>query len=733
MPSKPGSTPQSDAARLSLGTPLADIRGIGKSLGAKLQGLGLTNVGRLLAHLPMRHEKLEAETPIDQLVPGQIGSARGEVANTRIVRRGRMRFEVVIVDDTDRLDAVWFNQPYMGDKIRPGMRIRVQGKCQKFGPGVQMVNPRFEILPPPGDASTEMGNAQPSAAEPGLHSERLRPVYPASEEVNSRAIERAVGKVLSEGVALIEDHLGEGYRAARDLPPLGEAYRLYHAPDTEAHVLAARRRLAYDELLLLQLGVHMKRAHLREGLKAPALRWSASIDEHIRKRFPFQLTPAQNQVVQELIEDLSHATPTNRLIQGDVGAGKTIVALYAMLMAVASRHQATLMAPTEILAEQHMASISRVLAGSTVRVELLTGSVPKARRGEILAALAAGEIDLLIGTHALLTESVRFKSLGVAIIDEQHRFGVHQRAALRGKADEKGSTPHVIVMTATPIPRTMAITLFGDLDISTIKGLPPGRKTVRTAVVPLMGREDLYKSLLPRLEAGEQAFVVVPAIDPGMEDGAGTGTGANAPDEEIADVRTVVEELERGAWKGRRLAALHGRLSRASRDVVMERLRAGQLDAVVATTVVEVGVDIPNATMMIVENAERFGLAQLHQLRGRVGRGEKESACYLLSDPVTEESVRRLMVMESTADGFVLAEKDFELRGPGELFGTRQSGLAPFKVADLMRDRELLAMARRDAAEWIKRSPHLTGADEVVIRRRLLKAYGDSLGLADVG
>ncbi|GMV26444.1 MAG: ATP-dependent DNA helicase RecG [Phycisphaerae bacterium] len=727
MTTPPGISSQGAKGKpIGLGTPLAEVRGIGRALGGKLATLGLTNVGRLLAHLPMRHEQIEAETPIDELVPGQIGCARGEVANTRIVRRGKVRFEAVIVDDSDRLDVVWFNQPYMGETIRPGMRVRVQGKCQRYGPGIQMVNPRYEVLPPPGEVREETGNAVPSKAEPGLADRRLRPVYPASEEVNSRAIERAVAKVLEEGSALIEDHLPAAFRSARDMPELGESYRLYHAPRSAAQVESARRRLAYDELLLLQLGVHLKRAHLREELRAPALKWSAAIDERIRRRFAFELTPAQDEVLKEITADLTRPTPTNRLIQGDVGAGKTVVALYAMLLAVASKHQAALMAPTEILAEQHFASISAVLAGSEVRVELLTGSVARPRRAELIAALAAGEIDILVGTHALLTETVKFKSLAVAIIDEQHRFGVHQRAALRAKADDAGSTPHVLVMTATPIPRTLGITLFGDLDISTIKGLPPGRRPVKTAVIAARERLGLYERLRSGLEAGDQAFVVVPAIDPATDPDAPAG-------EDIVDVRTLVEELEAGPWKGRRLAALHGRLARATRDAVMERFRGGTIDAVVATTVVEVGVDVPNATMMIVENADRFGLAQLHQLRGRVGRGSKASACYLISDPVTEEGAQRLAVMESTSDGFEIAEKDFEIRGPGEVFGTRQSGLAPFKVADLMRDRELLAMARRDAAEWVRSSPRLGKPEEALIRRRLIKAHGEALGLGDVG
>jgi ATP-dependent DNA helicase RecG len=701
--------------QISLTTPLSEVPGIGARRAAALKTLGLTSVWQLIVHLPHRHERIEAEASIDRLAPGAIVSARGQVAATRIVmRRPRPRFEAVLMDETGRLDLVWFNMTYLREKIHPGMRIRVQGKSGRLGRGaLQVVNPRWWAIPEKDDQGA-------SASEDA----RLRPVYPAGESVPSREIEAAVRAVLKPALTQIEDHLPADYRKARALPSLAEAYRMMHEPENEAEVAAARRRLAYDELLLLQLAVALKRAHLRQAMRAPALRWSPQIDARIRERFPFALTPGQEAVVKDLVADLTSDTPTNRLIQGDVGSGKTVVALYAMLMAVAGGQQAALMSPTEILAEQHYLSISSMLKDSKVRVELLTGGTPREERESILRRIGTGEIDILIGTHALITEAVRFHALGVAVIDEQHRFGVHQRALLRSKGQGERLTPHVIVMTATPIPRTMAITLFGDLDISTISGLPPGRRPITTRVVAPEKRGEVYAWVRERLDKGEQAYFVVPAIERAGEEG---------PEEPLADVRTLQSRLEAGELAGKRLAAMHGRLKHGTREHIMERFRSGRIDALIATTVIEVGVDVPNASIMVVEDADRFGLAQLHQLRGRIGRGARKSCCILIADPRTPEAAQRVSVMRATADGFVLAEKDFELRGPGEMFGVKQSGLPPFKVADLSRDLDLLKMARRDAGEWIASSPGLDKPGEALLNRRLVKAHGPWLGLGDVG
>ncbi|HED53253.1 MAG TPA: ATP-dependent DNA helicase RecG, partial [Phycisphaerales bacterium] len=460
---------------------------------------------------------------------------------------------------------------------------------------------------------------------------------------------------------------------------------------------------------------------LRDAQRAPALRASPAVKDKILRSLPHTLTSAQTRVVDELTQDLTRDIPTNRMIQGDVGSGKTMVALFAMLLAVESGHQAAMMAPTEILAEQHFSSIREMLGDSEVRIRLLTGSITGSERSAILSQLERGEIDILIGTHALLTEHVRFQSLAVAVIDEQHRFGVEQRAMLRSKGEDgEGTTPHVVVMTATPIPRTLSLTLFGDLDVSVIDELPPGRQPIVTTISPPEDRGAVYEMMRRHVERGEQAYVVVPAI----ESEAGVLVG----------VRDVARELESTLLSGLRIAAVHGQLKQKTRDHIMERFRRGLIDVLVATTVIEVGVDVPNATVMVIEQADRFGLAQLHQLRGRVGRGEGASRCVLIAEGAsTPESQQRLRVMAESSDGFFIAEKDFEIRGPGEIFGSRQSGMPPFRVADLSRDTDLLNMARRDAQEWIRLSSGLNRPDERVLRRRVLKAHGPWLGIGDVG
>ena len=703
----------------TLATPLAQTGLVTPRQAQLLAGLGLTNLGKLIAHLPMRHERLEAEGTIAQLVPGTIGSARAEVTAVRPVRGRAARLEAVLVDHTGRLDVAWFNGLYLIDKIRPGVALWVQGKVQQRGHQVQMINPKHRVVPPE--------EAAPAQATSGpVSAPRLRPVYPASEAITSAAIEKIIAKVLPVAMPLLEDHLPRSFIEARNMPSLRDAYAMLHAPRDEADVASGHRRLVYDELLLLQLGVHMRRARLRTRLRAPSLAITPAVRERIASRLPFVLTPAQQRVVEELLRDLACSTPTNRLIQGDVGSGKTVVALCGLLAAVACGQQGCVLAPTQILAEQHFATFSRLLAGSRVRLALLTGETPEADRTKLLAALARGELDILVGTHAVLGEGVRFARLALAVIDEQHRFGVHQRAALRAGATNEGAnlTPHVVVMTATPIPRSLAMTLFGDLDVSTIDQLPPGRIPVATRVLPPTQRAIAYRDARQRIEQGQQAYVVVPAVQPGQADAAG---------QPLLDVASVRDMLSQGELAGVRLGILHGELPRAQRDETMERFRLGQLQALVATTVIEVGVDVPNASIMIVEQADRFGLSQLHQLRGRVGRGGTSAACYFIADLATPEGAQRLGVLESTTDGFVLAEHDLTLRGMGELFGTRQSGAAPFKLADPMRDRDLLNLARQDAAEWIARSAELEGPGEALLRRRLLKAHGAFLGLGDVG
>ncbi|HYE02885.1 MAG TPA: ATP-dependent DNA helicase RecG [Phycisphaerales bacterium] len=734
---------------LALTTPISQLGALGRRLAPDLAAsLGVSNLGQLLATLPARHELLEAETTIDRLTPGALVTARGEIAAARYVPRGRTpRLEAVLMDHTGRLDLVWFNMGYMRDKVRPGLRVRVTGPARRRGPGLQVSNPRLELLD--------------DEAEPPASDQRLRPIYPATESLPSRRIESLIRSVLPEALPLIEDHLPEEYRRARELPALADAYRMIHAPGSQAEAADARRRLAFDELLLLQLAVFLRRAQLRAQHRAPPLPSTPELDQRIRARFPFRLTPAQEEVIGQVAADLARPTPASRLIQGDVGSGKTAVALYAMLLAVAAGHQAALMAPTELLAEQHFASISELLAGSRVRPHLLTGSLPAAARRDLLASIASGGAQLVVGTHAVISQDVRFHSLALAIIDEQHRFGVTQRAQLRqrargaepdGRSDSTQDTgagaptrapglcgepaprggppaqhvaPHLLVMTATPIPRTLALTIYGDLDISTISGLPPGRSPITTRVLGTDKSAQAYRFLRERLDRGDQGYIVVPTIDP-------AGPEADSADS-ATDLRAVMARLAQGELAGKRLAALHGRLDRAEREHVMHRFRRGLIDALVATTVIEVGIDVPAATVMVIENADRFGLAQLHQLRGRIGRGPRPSVCLLLADPTTEDAAARLEAIATLSDGFALAERDAQLRGPGEVLGTRQAGAPGFKAADLTRDLDLLTLARRDAQEWIARSPSLDDPAETLLRRRLLKAHGRWLGLADVG
>jgi ATP-dependent DNA helicase RecG len=700
---------------LALTTSIADLPGMTGPRAAAFRKLGLRCVADLVRHFPLRYEHEFPEQTIGQVnqsLPPEHGSeaniaVRGEITTIRAAQGRRPRIEATLEDGTGTLKIAWFNSPWVRPQIHVGLRIRATGRARRWGDQMQIINPHWSAI-------------NPAAPPDEVRAERMRPVYPATEELPSEAIEKVIGAVLDPAMALIDDHLHEAYRRRRELPALAASYRMMHRPADQREIDEARRRLAFDELLLLQLGVMLKRQQRRSALHAPALRHNAAIDAHIRARLPFTLTEAQSEAVAEIAADLTQAVPMNRLLQGDVGSGKTAVAVYAMLMAVASKHQAALMAPTELLAEQHFRSISELLQGGRVSIALLTGSLGPSQRAAVQRRAAAGEIDLLIGTHALLTERVRFKSLAVAVIDEQHRFGVHQRATLRAKAGDAASSPHVLVMTATPIPRTLSLTVFGDLDLSTIRGTIPGRRPVITRVVRPEKAPEVYAYVADRVAQGLQAYVVVPAID--------------ESERGLKDVRTHYRFLEEGPFRGRRLAAMHGRLKAETREAIMHRFRAGRIDVLVATTVIEVGVDVPNASIMVIEHADRFGLAQLHQLRGRVGRGSKQSLCVLIGDPATADGKARLEAIAAMSDGFEIAEKDMELRGPGELFGSKQAGAAPFIIAEFPRDLELLQMARRDAIEWLHDNPGLAGAGgrDALLRTRLLKAHGKALGLGDV-
>jgi ATP-dependent DNA helicase RecG len=691
-------------------TPLAEVEGIGAPLAGRLLGAGLCSVGDLLRHLPLRYEEELAEQSIAEsvaLLESQDRAnlaLRGTIATVRARAGGRSRVEAVLEDESGSLLLTWFNAPWLARRLHPGQEGIAEGVARRYGPMAQIVNPRWVPIRP--------GEAPPPREA------RIRPVYPAREELPSPQIEKAVQAVLERALPQLREGLPEWLRLRHELPEIRECYRRLHRPQTLEEPAAARRRLAFEELLLMQLAVAMRREQWRRTAKAPALPASAELLERIERRLPFALTPGQRQAIGEIAADLASTTPMNRLLQGDVGSGKTAVAAAAMLIAVAAGRQAVLIAPTEILAEQHARVLSQLLQGSEVRTGLLVGAMPAAARRELLAELAAGTLPLVVGTHALLSEGVALREPGLLVIDEQHRFGVSQRAALREHRGRGGERPHVLVMTATPIPRTLSLTLLGDLDTTTIKDRPPGRQSPATRVVPPSRRPEVHRYLRGRIEKGEQAFVVVPAIDEG--------------DLGLAAVSTELASLREGAWQGLRVEGVHGRMPAEERDEIMERFRRGELDAIVATVIVEVGIDVPNATLMAIEHAERFGLAQLHQLRGRTARGARRGLCVAIAEPVTPEAEARMRAFAETDDGFRIAELDLEIRGPGEIFGERQSGMAPLRVADLRSDLPLLAVARAEARAWIEASPGLARPEEQAIRRKVFSLYGEVMGLVEV-
>ncbi|MBK8268153.1 MAG: ATP-dependent DNA helicase RecG [Planctomycetes bacterium] len=549
-------------------------------------------------------------------------------------------------------------------------------------------------------------------------------VYPATAMLSSEQIARLIATNLEHMLALVKEWHTPQHMAARSLAPRRWSLEVLHRPRSDEDVAKAQRRLAYDELFLLQLATQIARRQRAECATAKALPSSDEIDRRIRARFPFALTGGQERAVREISADLAAPRPMNRMLQGDVGCGKTVVALYAALVAIANKMQVAIMAPTELLAEQHARSIEKYLAGSRVRHALLVGGMKAVDRREMVSSIAAGRLDLVVGTHALIQDDVQFDRLGLVVIDEQHRFGVRQRATIRNKGNTAdggmGPTPHYLVMSATPIPRTLAMTVFGDLDVTTIDELPPGRSAIHTRLVTPVMKPPAWEFIRQRLSAGEQAYVVYPLID--------------ESDKIEAKAATVeFERLRDVEFRGHSLGLLHGRMSTEDREKVMADFAAGRIQMLVATTVIEVGIDVANATCMVVEHAERYGLSQLHQLRGRVGRGSKQGHCLLMTAGAHGVENERLSVLVKTTDGFRIAEEDLRIRGPGEMLGVRQHGLPELRVADLVRDAEILREAQRDAGDLIREDAQLRKPECSVIRTALVAKYGDRLRLMGAG
>ena len=664
-----------------LDTPLQYLKGVGPRKGADLKKAGLATVEDLLYRLPFRYEDRSRMQPIASLRPGNKAAVFGEIKSAHVAttrRRGFRIFHAVLADASGGIRCSWMNQAYLADIIQPRATVVVFGEVKLDSSGLHFLNPEFEIV------SDDLS---------GLHVGRIVPFYERTGTVTPNMQRKLVRHALDALPAELPDLLDADLRARQSLMARRPAIEASHFPAGEANVAElnafrtpAQRRLIFEEFFLFQIG-HAWRRHETSVERKPH---HIAVDDRIRqsaaKVLPFHLTPGQRTAIKEIVDDLCRPAPMNRLLQGDVGAGKTIVALLAAVVAMENGLQVAFMAPTEILAKQHFSTIAKLLSQTRFRVDLLTGSTPGLQRHTIQAHLERGTTNLVVGTHALVQDNVTFNSLGLAVIDEQHRFGVAQRAALQ----EKGLRPDVLLMTATPIPRTLALTDYSELDVSKITGLPPGRKPVRTWVKPESRRDEVYDLLRAEIEKGRQVYVIYPLVE----------------ESEKVDLKSATEmadHLQAEVFPGRRVALLHGRMKQDAKDQVMQAFMSGAVHVLVSTTVVEVGVDVPNASVMVVEHAERFGLSQLHQLRGRIGRGEWDSHCILLYQaPWSDDARERLKTMAETTDGFAIAERDLELRGPGDFFGTRQSGLPKLRTGDLVRDRDIMEEAHQEARRLVE-------------------------------
>ena len=691
-------------SRLSLRDDVQYIKGVGPARAKILARAGIREAHDLLTYFPRKYIDRSVITMVGMLVEGRVASFQGRVieAVARNLGPRRSMFTATVADDTGEVLLTWFNAPYLADKVAEGCVIFGTGKVGSYKGRRQIVAPEIEIL---GEEFLKDPTEQP-----------ILPVYPAIESISTRVFRRILAHAVERYCPLLRDVLWEELKIKRDLIARSQAVCWMHFPPDVERLETARRTLAYEELFLMQLALAVRRSSLRRPGGAPVITLTERIDARIRKRLPFKLTDAQERALARISRDMASDRAMNRLLEGDVGSGKTIVAVYAILNAVANKFQAAFMAPTEVLAEQHYATLSRLLAASRVNTVLLVGAQSNARARANRKALESGEAHVAVGTHALIQEAVKFHNLGLMVVDEQHKFGVLQRRSLK----EKGRHPHCLVMTATPIPRTLALTVFGDLDVSILDELPPGRSPVGTRRATGRERRRVFKLLRSQLDEGRRAYIVYPLVE----------------ESEALDLKSAqkaYEELRRGELAGYSVGLIHGRLKLEQKERAMDDFRTGRIQVLVATVVIEVGLDVPEATVMIIEHAERFGLAQLHQLRGRVGRGAFPGQCILFAGRLTDEARARIDVMVKTTDGFVIAEEDLRLRGPGEFFGTRQTGLCELRIANLARDMKMLETAREDAFSIARKDPRLEKPQFLPARKKMLALYADRLDLGHVG
>jgi len=743
---------------LTLETPIQFVKGIGPAIAKLLAEKEIATVEDLLMHLPFRYEDRLNPRALNELKPGETASVISEVRGAVLLRTRRMPiFEMTVGQGLQSLKCLWFHGKYLEGRFHAGQMVALYGKVEasRSGRGFKMIQPQFEVLPSGSD----------DALDRVLEVGRITPVYESlgGSKLASRWIRRTIWNILEELKGgfpeTLPGSLPESVLRRLDLPSREQALREVHFPPAgtamaklQSAGTPAHQRLIFEELFYLELGLEVKRRKFQEKTGI-AFETSEKVRAALREILPFHPTAAQKKALGEIAGDMRRGVPMRRLLQGDVGSGKTIVALQAMLIAIENGHQAALMAPTEILATQHYLSAKRVLekAPHKYRITLLTGSLDEDRKRAARRRIYEGETDLVIGTHALIEEKVEFARLGLVVVDEQHRFGVLQRFRLMKK---DGGEPDVLVMTATPIPRTLALSLYGDLDLSVLDELPPGRTPIVTRLVADDRSDEVWEFVRRQVKRGHQAYVVYPVIEGPKDDQPELDFALpdEAPEEEkkaagkkkteslfpklpLKSATDMYERLRTQELAGLRVGLLHGRLDADDKEVVMRRFQRGEIDVLIATTVIEVGVDVPNATVMVIEHAERFGLAQLHQLRGRVGRGGAKSYCILMTGGrISAHAEERLAAMVRTQDGFELAELDLELRGPGEFFGTRQAGLPDFRVANLVRDRKLLELAKVESARFVqKASEESTPEERARVAARLKDTWQRRYGLAEAG
>jgi ATP-dependent DNA helicase RecG len=757
---------------LALEESVAKVRMMRRQFVDILAAKGVATVEDLLYHLPFRYEDRLNPRSIAELRPGEMASVLAQVRSSGLFKtRGPTIFQLNVgdlgdgtlvspppADIPDRpmfsagamrsrrtLKCLWFHGAYLRDRFQPGQIVALYGKVEqeKRGRGLQIIQPQLEVL---GESEEDAGEM---AVERSLEVGRIVPIYETAGErrITSRWFRRLIHNALSDLNPEIEDAIPRAVRERMQLMPRRDAFFQVHWPEPGtplAELLDVRspahRRLIFEELFFLELGLELKRKRMR-AQPGIAFQLDDRVRDAIKKVLPFHPTAAQKRVLKEIAEDMAHPSPMRRLLQGDVGSGKTIVALQAAIIAIENGYQAALMAPTEILATQHYLSARRILEPAGYRVVLLSGSLEQDRKRDIRRHIAHGNAQLVIGTHALIEEKVEFDKLGLVVVDEQHRFGVLQRFKLMKKEGSKEAEPDVLVMTATPIPRTLALTIYGDLDVSVLDELPPGRTPIVTRRVSDEREMEVWNFVRKQVKLGHQAYIVYPVIEGREEDQPEIDFALTAPDSPkkkpasgLKAAEQMFETLRSRILPDLHVGLLHGRLDADQKDKVMREFQKGEIEVLVSTTVIEVGVDVPNAAVMVVEHAERFGLAQLHQLRGRIGRGAAKSYCVLMTGgKVTEDAERRLDTMVKTQDGFEIAETDLQLRGPGEVFGTRQAGMPSFRVANPLRDRELLELARREAAALVGGESEATQEEKKLAMVHLRRHWQRRYGLVEVG